>query len=158
GIDGFDPGLMHNAIFHWFGRGIGRYSSRTRYVEVFLKINAGPVSSNDYAGLYLVEEKPKRAKDRVDIHSLQPENTNAASVTGGYMLKLDRQDPEERGFSVPMVGQVPPPPTPVIFVYPDGVPLTTDPRRAPQLNYIKSYILNFVTNLASPNYADPITG
>jgi len=30
GIDGFDPGLMHNAIFHWFGRGIGRYSSRTR--------------------------------------------------------------------------------------------------------------------------------
>jgi len=64
GIDGFDPGLMHNAIFYWLGRQLpGRYSSRTRYVEVFRKLDLSPITTNDYFGLYLVEEKPKRSKN-----------------------------------------------------------------------------------------------
>ncbi|HXJ71569.1 MAG TPA: CotH kinase family protein, partial [Candidatus Dormibacteraeota bacterium] len=103
GINGFDPGLMHNAIFHWFGRGIGRYSSKTRYVEVFRKLNSGPIGTNDYFGLYLVEEKPKRSSKRVDIPALQLENTNLPSLSGGYLLKIDRNDADERIFQPPQV-------------------------------------------------------
>ncbi|MBK7998621.1 MAG: lamin tail domain-containing protein [Verrucomicrobia bacterium] len=101
-INRFDQGLMHNAIFHWFGRTVG-YSSRTRYVEVFRKTGAGPVTAADYFGLFLIEEKPKRNANRVDIASLQPENTNSATVSGGYLLRIDRVDADERTVTVPTI-------------------------------------------------------
>jgi hypothetical protein len=48
-------------------------------------------------------KKPKRNNDRVNIESLQPENTNAPSVTGGYLLRIDRLDGDERTFSTPTI-------------------------------------------------------
>ncbi len=158
GIDGFDPSLMHNAIFYWFGRQLGRYSSRTRYVEVFRKVDNGPVTTNDYWGLYLVEEKPKRDKHRVDIETLQLENTNAPSVTGGYLLKIDRSDPDERTFQPPQIGTIRTTPIQIEILHPNVTPTTTDPRRLIQINYIQNYILNFITNLASATYTDPVNG
>ncbi|HYV30507.1 MAG TPA: CotH kinase family protein, partial [Candidatus Binatia bacterium] len=164
GIDGFDPGLMHNAIFYWVGRQLNRYSSRTRYVEVFRKTDGGPVTSNDYWGLYLVEEKPKRDKHRVDIENLQPENSNAPSITGGYLLKIDRQDSDEVSFLVPTVTSAGPQSVTVggqgvIFVNPNLTPASAaDPRRVLQRNYIQNYFANFMTNLASASFTNPITG
>ncbi|HXI52822.1 MAG TPA: lamin tail domain-containing protein, partial [Candidatus Saccharimonadales bacterium] len=158
GINGYDPGLMHNAIFHWFGRGIGRYSSKTRYVEVFRKLNSGPIGTNDYFGLYLVEEKPKRSSKRVDIPALQLENTNLPSLSGGYLLKIDRNDPDERIFQPPQVGGITTTPAPIEFVHPNVTPQTTDPRRLIQINYIQNYIMNFITNLDSVSFTNPVTG
>ncbi len=171
-INGADPGLMHNAIFHWFGRNIGRYSSRTRYCEVFLKTTAGPITSNDYGGLYLLEEKPKRNNDRVNIESLQPENTNAPSVTGGYLLKLDRIDGDERTFATPditvtnlFVNGAPVtmtygngPGGSVIVDYPLSIQWGTDPRRAAQRFYIADYFTNFLRALTATNFTDPELG
>ena len=171
-INGFDPGLMHNAIFHWFGRNLGRYSSRTRYCEVFLKTGPGPVTTNDYGGLYLLEEKPKRNNDRVDIESLQPENTNAPSVTGGYLLRVDRLDGDERTFATPditvtnlFVNGAPVPLTygngpgeTVIVDYPLSIQWGTDPRRAAQRLYIADYFTNFLRALTATNFTDPELG
>lgn len=165
GINGFDPGLMHNAIFHWFGDQIGQPASRTRYVEVYRKVGGGPITTNDYFGLYLVEEKTKQGKGRLDIADLNLENTNAPSVTGGYLMKIDRNDADERTFSppvvplqAPQVGSIRSTPALIEFVYPNVTPTTSDPRRLIQINYIQNYIMTFVTNLASVGYTNPVTG
>lgn len=161
-INNFDQGLMHNAVFHWFGRTVG-YSSRTRYVEVFRKTGAGPVTAADYFGMFLVEEKPKRNANRVDIASLQPENTNSATVSGGYLLRIDRVDADERTVTVPTInttwpivnsygGQA------VIVDYPNSIQWATDPRRAPQRFYLQNYFTNFIRALTSSNWNDPATG
>jgi hypothetical protein len=163
-INGFDPGMMHNTIFHWFGRQTGRYSSRTRYVEVFFKGTAGSVTSNDYFGLYVVEEIPKRSPQRVNIAALGPEDTNAPTVSGGYLLRIDRTAASDRTFVVPTVtgvlgsysnvygGQQ------IILDDPRGLDLFNDPRRASQLNYIRDYFTNFIRALAGPNFTNSLGG
>jgi len=161
GINGFDTSLMHNPIFQWFGRQLaGQFTTRNRYVEVFRKVDAGPVTTNDYFGLYLLLEKPKRNKNRVDITPLQPEDTNAPAITGGYLLRIDRTDVDERFWSVPQIGSIRPTPASVILDYPTpGSTLgTTDPRILAQVSYIQTYLLNFLTNLSQPSTTNPITG
>jgi len=158
GINGFDPGLMHNAIFHWFGNNTDKYASRTKYVEVFYKTGLGAVTTNDYFGLYLVEEKVKRGKDRVDIPPLQLENTNPPSITGGYLLKIDRNDADERTYSPPVINGLRTTPSLIEFIHPNVTPSTVDPRRVAQINYIQGYIQTFITNLTVASYTNDVTG
>jgi len=54
----------------------------------------GAISSAEYNGIYVLEEKIKRDKNRVDIAKLEPEHTNAPAITGGYMLSIDRSNGE----------------------------------------------------------------
>ncbi len=96
GIDEYDKALMHNTLSQSLYRDLGHYSSRTRFLEVYLKVDAGtagPVTTADYYGLYVLEEKIKIGKNRVDIDELEPENTNAPSLTGGYLLSIDKSNP-----------------------------------------------------------------
>jgi hypothetical protein len=81
GINGFDPGLMHNAIYQWLGKQVGIANMRTRYVEVFRKIDNGPVTTNDYFGLYLLLETPKVGKNRLDIAPLHDQDTKRPAIT-----------------------------------------------------------------------------
>src|SRR6185436_6777291 len=94
GINQFDPGLMHNAIYQWLGAQVRIPYMRTRYVEMFRKIDNGPVTTNDYFGLYLLLETPKVGKNRLDIAPLHDQDTNAPAITGGYLAKIDRVDTE----------------------------------------------------------------
>jgi hypothetical protein len=36
-------------------------------------------------------EKLKRGSDRIDIKKLAPTDTDTASITGGYILKIDKR-------------------------------------------------------------------
>jgi hypothetical protein len=47
----FDPIMIHNPFIHQLSRDMGRYSPRTRFVEVFLVRNSGPVQASHYHGL-----------------------------------------------------------------------------------------------------------
>src|SRR5207249_4945177 len=94
----FEPVLIHNPFIFDLSNQIGRYASRTRFVEVYLNTAGGPVSSANYNGIYVLEEKIKVGKDRVNIDKLQPENVNPPEVTGGYAMKIDRLDPGDSGF------------------------------------------------------------
>jgi hypothetical protein len=157
GINQFDPGLMHNAIYQWLGKQVGVPFMRTRYVEVFRKLDNGPVTTNDYFGLYLLLETPKIAKDRLNIEELHDQDTNATAITGGYIAKIDRTD-TERTITTPTIGGIRPPPASIAFVDPPFKTGETDPRRLAQINYFQSYIFNFLTNLSSPSYTNPVTG
>ncbi len=78
----FDRTLM----YHYFGyklfRKMGRYASRSKFVE--LEING------DYQGVYVFMEKLKRDKNRIDIKKLAPADSDPETITGGYILKIDK--------------------------------------------------------------------
>lgn len=164
GIDGFDPGLMHNAIFHWMGKQVGQFASRTRYVEVFRKIDTGPVTMADYFGLYLAEENPKIGKDRLDIANLQPQNTNLPAITGGYLMRIDRAGsgynwtPAAVTLQAPQTGSIRGTPAPININDPRVLTTSTDPSLVAQRDYIRGYIGAFITNLATVAYTNPATG
>jgi hypothetical protein len=127
---------------------MGHYTSKTRYCEVFLKDDlgtAGPITSSDYNGLYVLEEKIKIGKNRVDIDQLHPENTSAPSVTGGYLLSIDKSNP---GWSDSIAGAQ------VWYLDPDFAVVNVPE----QLQYIRNYFNNFYAALTGPNWTNPVTG
>jgi hypothetical protein len=151
GINSYDKVLMHNPLAHQLYRQLGRYSSRTRFVEVYLKADSGtpgPLTAEDYNGLYVIEEKIKISKDRVNIDELQAENTTAPSVTGGYLVSIDKDGPTT-GFSAAD--------SYLWYLNPDGFALNT-PQRAPQTQYIRDYLNAFYAALTGPNWTDPAAG
>ncbi len=144
----FEPILMHNPMAHQLFRDLGRYSSRTRFVEVFLKDDTGspgPVNSTDYNGIYVLEEKIKIGKSRVDIDVLQPENTQAPEVTGGFIFSIDRTAPGEQQLSG------------LNWIDPHYATMT-NAARAPQVAYISGFFNALNTTLNSTNWTNSITG
>ena len=131
----FEPVLIHNPFMHQLSRDIGRYSPRTRFVEVyFAGSGTGQVTQTSYAGIYVLEERIEIGKDRVDAGSLQPQNLTLPSVTGGYMMKVDRLDPGDSGLFAANQSMG--------FVEPAEADLRL-PARAAQMNYIRNYMTSF---------------
>lgn len=77
-----EKSLMHNVLSMSFARQMGMNASRTKYVEV--------VINNSYQGVYVLMEKIKVDKNRVDIASLKPEDVSGDELTGGYIVKIDK--------------------------------------------------------------------
>ncbi len=78
----FDSALVRDYLCFNLSRQIGEYASRTAYCEV--------VINGDYRGLYLLEEKIKADKNRVDIIKIDEYDINYPDVTGGYITKADK--------------------------------------------------------------------
>ena len=151
GIDCYDKVLMHNPLTHELYREMGHYTSRTRYVEVYIKLGtgaAGPVTASDYYGLYVLEEKIKIGKNRVNINKLHDEDTNAPSVTGGYLLSIDKSNPGQQAYLAGVL---------MWYLDPDYFTINL-PERAAQKQYIDNYFSSFYTALTGPNWKDPTTG
>jgi hypothetical protein len=146
----FEPALIHNPFMHQLSRDVGRYSSRTRFVEVYLNTGGGAVQQANYNGIYVIEEKIKRGKDRVDVDGLQPEHLSPPEVTGGYMLKIDRADPNDFNFSAAGQGSL-------AYVDPKGEEIRT-PARDAQEQYIVGYLNQYGNALNGANFKDPVNG
>lgn len=136
----YDRVLIHNAFMYGLSRDVGRYASRTRFVEVFLQPSSGPLSANRYNGVYVLEEKIKTGKDRVDIDPLAAEQVQTPEVTGGYLLKIDRLDPGDAGIGAG--GQI------IAFVDPKESELKTA-QRAPQRRYITDFLTTLTRALGN---------
>ena len=150
--NGFEPVLIHNPMAHEIVRQMGRYSPRTRFVEVYLKDDngtPGPITAADYNGIYVIEEKIKIGKNRVDIDKLQPENTTPPTVTGGYLLSIDSAPPG----SDPFYGAG----TPINYLEPNYSEITS-PQRNAQEKYINDYFNAFGNALNGANWTNPVTG
>lgn len=77
-----DKTFLRNVLIYELSNEIGQYASKTKFVE--LQIN------ETYQGTYVLMEKIKRDKNRVDIKKLDPEDTDPVDITGGYILKIDK--------------------------------------------------------------------
>jgi len=84
-----DKSLIRNFLAFRLGREMGRYASRTRFVELVL--------NNNYSGVYVVLEKIKRDKNRVDIADLNEDENSGDDLTGGYIIKIDKFDGNNTG-------------------------------------------------------------
>jgi hypothetical protein len=146
----YDPGMIHNPFIHQLSRDLGRYSPRTRFVEVFLMRKAGRLRESHYQGVYVLQEKIKISKHRVDIDRLGADELKPPQVTGGYILKFDRLGPGELGLN--SSGD-----RGMVFVEPKE-PVMLLPQRAPQREYLVTFFRNFERALNGPNWRDPATG
>ena len=84
-----DKSLIRNALTFQIGRDMMDYASRTRFCEL--------VINNEYRGIYLMMEKIKRDNNRVDIANLKPNDITGDELTGGYVIQIDRDDPDISG-------------------------------------------------------------
>ena len=153
----FDRALMRNELIYELSNHIGRYAPRTQFVEVFINTGNGVVDySEDYMGVYALMEKVKRGDDRVDVERLTKADVDDPEVSGGYMIKMDRVDPGDSGWSTalgipgtePFGGEVR-----LNHVYPKE-----DVILPAQRDYIRGYVDEFEAAINAPGYTNPTTG
>ncbi|MBI1937210.1 MAG: CotH kinase family protein [Ignavibacteriales bacterium] len=141
-----DKSFLRNVLAYKLSNDIGRYASRTRYCETFL--------NGEYLGIYILQEKVKRDKNRVNIEKIEPDDIAGDSLTGGYIVHIDRKEYGEKYWVSPFApikggnGKVY-----YLLEYPDPADITTE-----QFDYIKNYISFFETIMNALKYNDPISG
>src|SRR6185436_6135889 len=147
--NGYDPVMIHNPFIHELSREMGRYSPRTRFIEVFVARATGRIREVHYNGVYVLEEKIKIGPNRVDIDRLSAADLAPPKVTGGYLLKFDRLGPGEGGFAAGGVS--------LVYVEPKET-ILNQPQRAPQKDYLTTYFHDFGRALNGPQWKDPVLG
>lgn len=144
GASYIDKTLLRIPLAFHLARGMGRYASRIKHVEL--------VVNNEYRGMYTMMERPKRDINRINIKKLEATDEVFPDVTGGYVIKIDR--PDEQGWFSQFPGN-----SPINtkfyyqYVYPRDIDIN-----ASQKTYIQGFMNNFESLMNSPAYADPNTG
>ena len=127
-----DKTLMRSVLAYRAARKLGRYASRTRFVEVVL--------NGRYHGVYVLMEKPKILKSRVAVRD--------TDVTGGYLIEATtREKVNDAHFNTPVTGK------PIEFSDPGRGKLSAE-----RATYIEDYVGRFERALYSPEFRDPARG
>ena len=149
-----DKSLIRNKLIYELSNQMGRYATKTEFVE--LTINY------EYKGLYIFMEKLKRDKNRINISKLENGDIDEESISGGYIIKIDKSDMEDGSYSDYNSfqskfdvfgnenGDIR-----INFNYEYPKPGEI---HANQKNYIKNYFYEFESSLASENFKDPNDG
>ena len=132
-----DKTLLRNVLTMHLAREMGQYASRTRFVELSLNGN--------YHGVYVLMEKIKRDKERVDIAKLRETDVEGDELTGGYIFKVDRG--EVAWLSEFNMWKNNWQKLPYVLVYPD-----LEDIQPTQLGYIESYVDSFERAVMSSDY------
>ena len=149
-----DKSLIRNKLIYDLARDMGRYASRTRFVELTINEN--------YKGVYVFMEKLKRDKERIDIEKLKSDENSGEDLTGGYILKIDKIAGSNVGEGYnnqnSFASKVPPSNSPnsiirFLYEYPDAEDISEA-----QKDYIQEYIYGFEAALSSENFKDPNLG
>ncbi|MDT8300249.1 MAG: CotH kinase family protein [Sedimentisphaerales bacterium] len=141
-----DKSLMRNFLTYKWSNNMGQYAVRTRYIELFLNTNGGGISMGDYVGVYILMEKIKVGKNRVNISKLEPSDNTEPDISGGYIVKKDKLDTGDLTFNTSRGLSL-------IHLEPDKEEITQE-----QKDWIKGYIDEFEAVLYGPNFTDPIDG
>jgi len=143
-----DKSLMRDVLAYKLGRDLGRYAPRTRFCEIVL--------NGQYMGVFVLMEKIKRDNNRVDVARLNPEEVSGDDLTGGYIIKIDKETgsgnggwsssyaPPNRSGSQQIYYQ---------YDYPSALNIVTE-----QKNYIRQFVNNFETALSGTSFNDPVNG
>lgn len=126
---------MKNYLTMKLYHGTGRYASAVVYCEVFLIEDGGALDLAHYNGVYVVMEKVKRDKHRVNIAKNEDED-----LSGGYIFRYDNNnfDPGDRIFTSNTSGLE------FILAYPKR-----DDAEDHHLGWISSYVAEFEAALAT---------
>jgi hypothetical protein len=145
-----DKSLLRNVFTFEIAKKLKRYSSKTVLCELII--------NDEYQGIYVLMEKIKRDENRVDIAKLKVEETSGDDLTGGYIFKVDKIDPDYvEGYSG--FKSTPNPTYPNAmdityqYVYPKAEDLAIE-----QNNYLKEYIIEAEKTLIHYNFSNPNEG
>jgi spore coat protein CotH len=143
-----DKSLMRDGLAYILAGSVMEYAPRVRYCELVL--------NNSYMGIYLLIEKIKRDKSRVDISKMEVTDNSGDALTGGYIIKLDKttgSNSRSGWFSryKPFTGALKN--TYFQYEYP-SVDNITDAQK----NYIQNHIHNVEDVIASNDYKNIISG
>lgn len=149
----FDRNMIANPLMQRLAGRVGLTELSQRFVELFLNEGSGPVGPDDYAGIYIVSENVKIDATRVDIRTLGAGDNSEPEVTGGYILKIDRADPDEYGFKTASGFPTFVNPNTLVVVRPKLPDLTSA-----QQTWIEGHINDFEAALNGANSTDPVLG
>ena len=127
---------MRNVLSYHIGRLTGEYASRTRWCELII--------DGDYKGLYVLIEKIKQDKNRVNISKLKDTDTAGVELTGGYIISIDRDEGPLTGWTSPNFYKP-------FYRYRDP---NYDKLAPQQKAYIKNYISEFEELLENSTTSD----
>lgn len=133
-----DKSLLRNVLTYHLGNLAGRFAPRTRLCELFI--------NDEYLGVYVLTEKIKQDKNRVDIATLTENDNIGDELTGGYIIKIDRNDQ-----NVPGAGWTSTFPDFKFFAY---VEPKDDQITSEQSEYIQDYLYNFELAMSGQDYED----
>jgi hypothetical protein len=139
-----DRSLMRNTVMVRLSNRMGRYASRTRFCELVL--NGRP------RGVYVLMEKIKRDRNRVAVAEMDADDTSGDSLTGGYIIKIDKYGNDF------FMSDTPPWPGAfqrISYQYHDPA---DDVIRPEQKAYIRDFIRAFEQVMDGPDAADPVNG
>lgn len=141
-----DKTLIRDALAYELSNQMGRYAPRTRFVEVFIDRSGGKLAQRDYMGVYVLVEKIKRGKDRVNIAELKASDTAEPNITGGYIFKRDHSERHEQSFRTGQGNH---------FYYVDPKP---EDMSREQMNWLSRYMNRFEQALYGSDFRDPNRG
>jgi hypothetical protein len=134
-----DLSMIRNVLAYGISNDIGRYASRTHFCELIL--------NDEYQGVYVLMEKIKRDNDRVDIARTDENDIAGDSLTGGYIIKLDKKSGENVGWWISEFG------TEFQYDYPKPDRIVIE-----QKEYIKNFMDDFESVVQSNKFTDPNSG
>ncbi len=129
-----DRTFIRDALAHYISESTGEWTSHTRYCELIV--------NGSYMGVYILIEKIKRTKNRLNISKLATLDNTGENLTGGYIYEVT-------GFS----GGVGDFDQHRVINYPKEDEVTAE-----QLNYIRNYDNDFRNVIFSPSYTDVDNG
>ena len=136
-----DKTLIRNVLTFDLARKMGHYASDTRYCELLI--------NGDYRGVYVMMERIKIDGDRVNIDKIHIPNMWDDTLTGGYVMKVDKLTGEV-GYSWESAYN-----NEVVFQFHDP---EYDELNNLQRSYMESYINEFEDAIWGPNFDDPNLG
>ncbi len=142
-----DKSLMRNVLVYHLARRMGRYASRTRYAEVVL--------NDEYQGVFVLMERIKRDKHRVDIATLNPDEITGDDLTGGYIVKIDKTEGSEVGGWFSPHAAWPGSQHRIYYQHHEPPPSDIVPEQAA---YIREVVTAFEDVMAGDDFTDPETG
>ncbi|MBI2967043.1 MAG: CotH kinase family protein [Bacteroidetes bacterium] len=143
-----DKTFLRNVLPYKLYRDFGRYAACTRFCEMVL--------DGQYQGIYVLTEKIKRDKNRVDIAKLTTLENSGDDLTGGYIIKIDKQTGSGgTGWTSPYPPMVNPNGQEIFFQYEYPGP---DSITGSQKTYIQQYVDSFENTLAGSFFDDPVNG
>lgn len=140
-----DKTLLRDVLAYELSNRIGRYAPHTRLVELYVNRDSS-IDTADYQGVYVLVEKLKGSKGRVNIAAAQATDYAEPDISGGYILKKDRLDSTDLPFNTPHGQQLG-------FEWPKPRELG-----AVQLAWMRGYLTKFETALYGVKYRDPLQG
>jgi spore coat protein CotH len=144
-----DKSLIRDALIYQWGRSFMAWSPRTKFCEVIL--------NGSYQGVYVLTEKIKRNKNRVNVSKIDNLANSGDILTGGYILKVDKDEGAKPsgvslGFQSNYVSGVSSKRS-YLYHYPKPEDITTA-----QKTYLKTLLGDFENAMNGANFKDPTNG